>query len=417
MAASPGMMADVMDLQQTLTNAAAHARAKRWAEAETLYREILAQKPDHAEALHLLGCATSRQGRSAEGAELMRRAIAIDPKQSAYHNNLGVVLVAMGKTREAILAFRAAIDCQPDSLVTYYHLGNTLCGVGQFGQAVPYFEHLVVARPNEPQYHYVLGQCWSCKAGAMGQMTASSPPAIVAERKHAMERAAACLQQALALKPDFEQAGNSLANVLRALGRLDEADAVKNKITKRAFLVLGPESCGNRIVTQCLIAAGCDGDPEHEQRFDKPDGLFGASHLIVWRRSLPHGRAWPDLYGILERLRLNGYADVRVFAVLRTHYCAVRSQVDGREKHAVSYDEAERNIAGALRRIASFVLENNLPVRWITYESIVDPQQRPTFLRVLEEWGLDTSRLPEISDENAKYLLEVDKSEVNMVGP
>lgn len=175
-------------------------------------------------------------------------------------------------------------------------------------------------------------------------------------------------------------------------------------MSKKAFLVLGPESSGTRLVTQCLVAAGCDGDSSHEQRFDRPSNLGQAGNPIVWRRSLPHGHGWPDLDFLLRALWLYGYQDIQVIALVRTHYCSVRSQVHGENRHAGSYQQAERNIAAAIRRIASFVLENNLPVRWVTYESIAEPGQRESFVRMLGEWGLDTSKLPEIRDENRKYL-------------
>jgi len=58
-----------------------------------------------------------------------------------------------------------------------------------------------------------------------------------------------------------------------------------------------------------------------------------------------------------------------------------------------------------MRRIASFVLENHLPVSWITYESIVEEGQRESFVRLLDEWGLDPSKRPAIRDENRKYLV------------
>jgi hypothetical protein len=174
-------------------------------------------------------------------------------------------------------------------------------------------------------------------------------------------------------------------------------------MSKRAFLVLAPESSGSRFVTQCLIAAGCDGDAGHGQRFDEPNGLKTAGDPLVWRRSLPYGAEWPDLHAMLKHLRYYGYDDIKVIALLRTHYCAVRSQVNGTEKHVTNYRLAERNISDALRRIASFVLKSNLPVRWLTYESIVVEQQRESFKKVLQEWGLDASKLPTIKDANQKY--------------
>jgi len=176
---------------------------------------------------------------------------------------------------------------------------------------------------------------------------------------------------------------------------------------KRAFLVLGPESAGNRLVTRCLISAGCEGDGDHEQRFDEPDGLVGAADLIVIRRSMPHGDAWPHLDGLLDRLKSHGYHDVRVLAMIRTHYCMIRSQVIAGHHCNVSPDkwfaEAEDEVASAMRRIGQFAFENKLPIRYITFESVIHNFE--ALRRTLAEWGIDLPAPPEaLRDENMKYL-------------
>src|SRR5579862_9058643 len=75
--------------------ALAHHQAGRLAQAETLYRETLALKPDHADALHLLGVIASQVGQHDVAADLIERAIAHDPKSPAYHSNLGLALAAL----------------------------------------------------------------------------------------------------------------------------------------------------------------------------------------------------------------------------------------------------------------------------------------------------------------------------------
>jgi tetratricopeptide (TPR) repeat protein len=393
-----------MDIQELMNRAAEHMRFGRLAEAEALYRQVLALRPSHAEALQFLGCIRSQMGHAAEGEEMIRRAIAMDSRHWGFFNNLGVTLLRQGKMEEAIGAFRDAISCRPDTPDPHFNLSMLLCKLGRFDEALPAFQYLTTAWPDQANFHCILGKCWLGKAMAIPVRADSAESA--AQRDEALQQAAKSFERATVLKPGLDEAANGLAMAYQAMGRLQDAVAAKAKIAKRAFLVLGPESCGNRLVTQCLIAAGCDGEAGHTQKFDRPDGLVGAGSVIAWRRSLPHGPSWPDLYQLLHRLRVAGYNDVRVFALLRNHYCAVRSQVNRHEKHADTYEQAERNISGALRRIASFVLENNLPVRWITYESLVDPQQRESFVRVLKEWGLDPSHLPEFRDENEKYLGE-----------
>ncbi len=182
-------------------------------------------------------------------------------------------------------------------------------------------------------------------------------------------------------------------------------------MSKRAFFVIGPESSGNRYVTRCFIEAGCFGDYSHGQRLDKDEGFQEATDTVVFRRSVPHGEgwAWPNLDMQLERFRDRGYQDVRVVALVRNQYCTIEShlkgnKVDGSERHAQTKEQAEKKIIGAMRRIASFILENGLPFYFMTYESMAHPE----FLSsLLYEWGLDGSKVVPFDDGNARHIAEL----------
>ncbi|MCW2242832.1 tetratricopeptide repeat protein [Azospirillum canadense] len=96
-------------IEQTLTVATEHHRAGRTAEAERLYREVLASSPGHPDALHLLGVIALQGGRPAEAADLIGQAVAGDQTSPLLHANLGHALHAAGRTREAALSFARAL--------------------------------------------------------------------------------------------------------------------------------------------------------------------------------------------------------------------------------------------------------------------------------------------------------------------
>ena len=73
-----------------LQQAAVHYRAGRMAEAENLFRQVLALRPRHAEA----------------------------------HASLAVTLFLQGRTDEAIASFRNALEIAPDDAGTLYKLGK-----------------------------------------------------------------------------------------------------------------------------------------------------------------------------------------------------------------------------------------------------------------------------------------------------
>ena len=64
-------------------------------QAETLYRQVLAEHPNHPDALHLLGVIAYQSGQHEQSAELIQRAIVFNPRTPEYHRNLGLTLAAL----------------------------------------------------------------------------------------------------------------------------------------------------------------------------------------------------------------------------------------------------------------------------------------------------------------------------------
>src|SRR5579862_3985322 len=77
-----------MNIQQALNVALEHHRAGRLHEAEKIYRQILAQQPRHAEALHLLGVIAYQVGQVDAAIDLLRQALAVRPDFAEAHSQL-----------------------------------------------------------------------------------------------------------------------------------------------------------------------------------------------------------------------------------------------------------------------------------------------------------------------------------------
>lgn len=169
---------------------------------------------------------------------------------------------------------------------------------------------------------------------------------------------------------------------------------------KQAFIVLGPESSGTRLVTKLFIAAGCAGDSGHKQRFDDmlSNGEAIEEPVIVIRRSYPYAKEWPNLGKLAGRLQRSGY-EVRVVVVLRSLQYTALSSV--RQKHTKNVEHALRRSTEAARRIGTDLAETDLPFVWVTYEALV---QRDGVMAWLFGWaGLPTPESVEIYDGNEKY--------------
>ncbi len=188
---------------QSIRIAAAHRQAGRLAEAGAICRQILAQEPNHPDALHLLGVTTVQLGQADAGIELIRRAIAINPGAADYHNNLGIALRGNGQLDEAVSACRQALRIKPGSAQTYNNLGAALSAKGSLDEAMAAYREAIALKPDYADAHNNLG--------------------IALAGKGQLDEAVASYRQAIALKPNYAEAHNNLGNVLAGKGQLGEA--------------------------------------------------------------------------------------------------------------------------------------------------------------------------------------------------
>jgi len=97
------------DLSREFEIAREHHRAGRVAEAERIYREILALVPEQPDTLHLLGVLRLQAGYPEEAVEMIARAVEAVADEPRFHANLGHALNTLGRGREAALAFARAL--------------------------------------------------------------------------------------------------------------------------------------------------------------------------------------------------------------------------------------------------------------------------------------------------------------------
>lgn len=121
--------------------------------ARTMYLEVIAADPSHAEALHLLGVLEFQQGRAAVGAGLIERAIELRPDNAQYHGNLGLALVADGRPQDAMVSYDAAIAMEPGFAEAHANRGTALGKLGRWEEAAEGFERAVALTGERRQLH------------------------------------------------------------------------------------------------------------------------------------------------------------------------------------------------------------------------------------------------------------------------
>jgi protein O-GlcNAc transferase len=192
-----------MTLEQVLGQAFQLQQAGRLAEAEGLYRQVLAEQPQHPEALHLLGLVAHQTGRIDLASDLIRRSISFNPQVADFHVNLGIVLASQGRHEEAAVACRQALALKPDSARAHYNLGIALGELHRTEESLAGFRQAVVCKPTMADAHHRIGM-------------------ILLEMDRCEEAIAAC-REALAIDPNLAEALNTQGNALRKLGRDEEA--------------------------------------------------------------------------------------------------------------------------------------------------------------------------------------------------
>jgi tetratricopeptide (TPR) repeat protein len=180
-------------------------RAGRLAEAEAIYRRVLAKSPQHADALHLLGLIAQQRGDGLTALGHIDAAIAVRHGVAEYHHNRGVVLLRLGRAEEAEPSFRRALELKAVYPDAYNGLGNALQARKRYREAVAAYRTALSQRADFPEAHSNLGNAL--------------------RRLHQIEAAIAHFKTALAHRPDHVDGLCGLAAALQEKGDLAAAEA------------------------------------------------------------------------------------------------------------------------------------------------------------------------------------------------
>ena len=253
--------------------AAAHHQAGRLAEAEPLYRAILAIDPDHPESNHSLGVMAYQVGRADLALPLIAKAIAAKGEEATFHGAYGVVLKDQGRLDEAIASYRRAIALKPAYADAHSNLGSALRELGKLEEAIASNRRALSLKPDFPEAHGNLGNALQDQ-GKLEEAAASYQRAIALRPAFAqahsnlgsalrelgkLEDAIASVRRALALKPDFPEAHNNLGAILKDQGQLTEAVAsFQRAIALKPTLVDAHSHLGDALKDQGRLTEAVD---------------------------------------------------------------------------------------------------------------------------------------------------------------
>lgn len=178
---------------------------------------------------------------------------------------------------------------------------------------------------------------------------------------------------------------------------------------KRAYLVCGPESSGNRLTLSILQAAGCK--PHTKQAEPRWQSLKPEGDTISLMRSMPHGGKWDCIKGLLNHLESFGYQVVTLVPV-RDITCIVSSQVSIR--YTKDQEAGMEKVRRAYSHVLNALIQSKAEFYLVPYESLVlHPKQAANSL--LSVLGLPSLAAFHAFDQNLKHYTSTPEHDVNEV--
>ncbi len=233
-----------MEVDRTFDAALDLHRQGRLAEAEPLYRAVLAEQPDHFNALHLFGVAALQGGRASAALDLISKALALAPEVGVAHSNKGNALHKLGRLEEALASYDRAFELTPNDPTVLMNRGATLSALGRLDEAVASYDAALGLDGDHAEAHSNRG--------------------VALRELGRPEAALESLDRALALQPSFAEAHSNRGNALHDLGRFADAVAAHNRSI--ALRPDYPDAYWNRSQTELLLGDLEAGWMDYERR-------------------------------------------------------------------------------------------------------------------------------------------------------
>ncbi len=209
------------------------------AQAEGLYRQVLAAVPHNLDALNLLGVLALQTGRNDLAVELLAKAVAGNDKVADFHNNMGEALRRLGRLDQAIDHFTRAAGLEPGFVEAQQNLADVLSAQEKLEEAADVYAGILRLKPDFVAAHRGLGIVrrrqgqFEDAVSHLQRATEFAPKSALAHNdlgiafreQGRLDDAVARFKAALSLRDDFPEAHSNLGNALRERGQLDVAAA------------------------------------------------------------------------------------------------------------------------------------------------------------------------------------------------
>ncbi len=219
-----------------LQQAIARHRAGDLGSAAQLYRQLIDNDPNNADAYQLLGVLAQQMGKPDLALQLLESALRLQPQHATALANLSVLLRARGDSVEATAKAHAAVAANPNLTEAQAALGGALAAQQDYAGAAHAFRQAVTLAPD----NHLLRNDLANIQRRLGQL----PDAY------------ATITQTLTLAPQVALLHHTRGNILRTAGYADLAQAAFDEALR-----LDPSQTESMLnAALCCLLRGDDDD-------------------------------------------------------------------------------------------------------------------------------------------------------------
>jgi tetratricopeptide (TPR) repeat protein len=159
-------------------------------QAAQSFRDVIASKPDNADAYYNLGTLNLRKNDLPQAREYLEATVKLRPDYPEAWNNLGMIAAQQGQPEEAVEDFQKSLQLRPRFSIALLNLGNLYRRQRDYARAEQCLSQAMEIQPDDAETNYSLGMLYA--------------------QQNQMERASSYLQKALNIRPDYPEALNNL---------------------------------------------------------------------------------------------------------------------------------------------------------------------------------------------------------------
>lgn len=174
-------------------------------QAAESFRQVIAAKPDNADAYYNLGTLSLREKDLPQAEKYLQKAVQLRPDYPEAWNNLGMIAAQQGSFEEAVADFQQSLQLRPTFAIALLNLGNLYRRAHQFEKSEDFLNQALSFQPDDPEISYALGMLYA--------------------QQNQMDRASTYLQKAIQLRPNYPEALNNLGVLYVHARNYDKAEA------------------------------------------------------------------------------------------------------------------------------------------------------------------------------------------------